>query len=471
MNGSRMGRNRMGRVLLLGCGIVSLSFLVLLYRSASAEIFRLKDLHFKCAQQQEALAAQLQVVFTYKEQLEKTLTNEKSANEAAKEELQKKASRERERRDKDSQEAMQRFNALQQSYNILKAERQDLEDDCKKKETIALESSKGLESKLQELRKKVSDDKKAIEQLKNKYEQLQQDKEQLDDKYDSLMKAQSQDNGSVQHLQKLVLQLQRELDEAKKSAHFVGMKNDESHQLPRGPDSDLNLDAVNSLAANDEKSPLVGADQAMQMAKPVSPKLQQGSRSSNNAVGAGVLQQANNVSSSSTSSTTPSQPLLRVKLPQGVPPIPKIYDSAGAGRASLEGKDEDLEPRRQLQPPGVVAAPMARPKHQMQGREAAINPPLKLAQVQRKVAAPNEERAADEWFKLKPGVQEVGDPHHFEKSGFEHGNEDVEQYDEYNYKEDQQNKNADLHLEEGEDEREDEDDYIHNNNANVVKHE
>lgn len=60
MSGSRLGRGRTGRLALYGgCGIVIL-LLVYLYRAATSEMTKLRELHEQCAHQQEALAAQLQ---------------------------------------------------------------------------------------------------------------------------------------------------------------------------------------------------------------------------------------------------------------------------------------------------------------------------------------------------------------------------------------------------------------------------
>lgn len=66
MNGSRLGRGRGGRLAIYGgCGVVIL-LLVLLYRAATSEMARLRELHVQCAHQQEALAAQLQGTLPYR---------------------------------------------------------------------------------------------------------------------------------------------------------------------------------------------------------------------------------------------------------------------------------------------------------------------------------------------------------------------------------------------------------------------
>lgn len=60
MSGSRLGRGRGGRLAIYGACLVVMVLIVFLYRAATTEMTRLRDLHVQCAHQQEALAAQLQ---------------------------------------------------------------------------------------------------------------------------------------------------------------------------------------------------------------------------------------------------------------------------------------------------------------------------------------------------------------------------------------------------------------------------
>ncbi|XP_008205688.1 uncharacterized protein DDB_G0284459 [Nasonia vitripennis] len=486
MSGSRLGRGRVGRLALLGGGALSIVFIVYLYRSTSAEMARLRDLHVKCAQQQEALAAQLQVLYEYKVQLEKTLSNEKSSNAAAKEELQQKASRERSLRDKDSLEAMQRFNSLQQNYKLLQTEHQDLKEDCKKKEDVALNNIKSLESRLQEVRaqlqesknqlKKAGEEKeKSMENLKNKYEQVVQDKETIEEKYNNLKKATGENNGDVERLQKQVIQLQRELEETKKSPHFSvgGLPVENSQVMPRHA-----KDVDNNVADNSVKSAAALQNNQMQVVRPSSQQQTGISSSKLSAAVPPALQSPSESSSksSSSSSTSTAKTPTKVKLPQGVPPIPRLPEpKPEEDQPPAEKKESAGQAPPPLKPAVEVPVIAAEPDQPKKSADEVANDELE-AQPQQNAQPRHvgeqilDRHEADSWYKVKPGVQEVGDPHHIDKNGFENagGNEDVEQYDDYNYKE-PQNKNGDLHLEEGEDEREDEDDYMPNMNA--VKHE
>lgn len=243
MSGSRLGRGRGGRLAVYGgCGVVVI-LLVFLYRAATSEMARLRELHIQCAHQQESLAAQLQVIFEYKVRLEKSLAEEKSSNAAVKQELQQRASREKSLRDKDSVEAMQRFNSLQQTHKILQTEHQDLQEECKKREKQALEETNRLEVTLQNLRsriKQITEDKektldekeKILNNFKNKYLKLETDRNNFEKKYNDLMASTGNTDSTIDHLKKEVFQLKRELEDEKRQCKTTSVQPSLASQKP-----------------------------------------------------------------------------------------------------------------------------------------------------------------------------------------------------------------------------------------------
>ncbi|XP_011864652.1 PREDICTED: Golgi integral membrane protein 4-like isoform X2 [Vollenhovia emeryi] len=220
MSGSRLGRGRGGRLALYGGCAVAVILTMIVYRNTISEMTRLQEMQVQCLHQQESLAAQLQVIFEYKVRLEKSLAEEKSSNVAVKQELQQRASREKSLRDKDSIEAMQRFNSLQQTYKLLQTEHQDLQEECKKHEKQALDETSRLETTLQDLRARIrqaQEDKfKAMENLKTKYLEITDEKKELQDKYNELLQNRDNTDSTVDHLRKEIFQLKRELESAKK---------------------------------------------------------------------------------------------------------------------------------------------------------------------------------------------------------------------------------------------------------------
>ena len=158
------------------------------------------------------------VIFEYKVRLEKSLAEEKSSNAAVKQELQQRASREKSLRDKDSIEAMQRFNSLQQTYKLLQTEHQDLKEECKKRDQQALEDTSKLETTLRELRSRIRQAREDKE--KTKFLELDTQKNELEQKYNDMLKNNEDTDSTIEHLRKEVIQLKRELDEAKVNQFF-----------------------------------------------------------------------------------------------------------------------------------------------------------------------------------------------------------------------------------------------------------
>lgn len=150
--------------------------------------------------------------------LEKSLAEEKSSNTAVKQELQQRATHEKSLRDKDSVESMQKYNSLQQQFKLLQSEHQDLKDECTTTQKLAFENKNSLETKLQELRSQVLDNKKlnqTLEHLKTKYLEIDNEKTKVENKYNDLLKYNGNADSRVEHLNKEVFQLKQELSDAK----------------------------------------------------------------------------------------------------------------------------------------------------------------------------------------------------------------------------------------------------------------
>lgn len=121
-------------------------------------------------------------------------------------------------RDKDSVEAMLRFNSLQQTYKLLQTEHQDLKEECKKREKQALDETNRLETTLQDLRSRIrqaQEKEKAYENFKNKYIEIETENMRLEEKYNKMIKTTSDTDSIIEHLRKEVFQLKRELENTK----------------------------------------------------------------------------------------------------------------------------------------------------------------------------------------------------------------------------------------------------------------
>ncbi|CAL7942116.1 unnamed protein product [Xylocopa violacea] len=445
MNGSRLARSRAVRLAVYGgCGVVVL-LLVFLYRAATSEMARLRDLHIQCAHQQETLAAQLQVIFEYKVRLEKSLAEEKSSNAAVRQELQQRATREKSLRDKDSIEAMQRFNSLQQNYKLLQSEHQDLQEEYKKEKSRLEATLRDLQTRIRQARE---DKDKTLEHLKNKFLELDTQKTELEQKYKDMLRSNGTNDSIINHLKKEVFQLQRELEEAKKFSRKAtsprpSMPNPQPLQ-PQSPEM---------------KSGNPGN-------QPVDPSQQQQSTvatSSMKSIPAVKLETSTSASSGNPASTSMdkalpiAKPASKSKLPVGVLPIPVMIDQ------KLENPEEkpDETARKKEEPKSKNNAD----SKEQEAENGNFGPPFP-ANVAKRVDDQAPDKRENGWFNVVPGVQEIGDElNHIRFPGMDAGaerNADAgdDQYEGVDYDKEPQQKNSDLQLVEGEDEGEDEDDQI-----------
>ncbi|XP_043273999.1 Golgi integral membrane protein 4 [Venturia canescens] len=464
MSGSRLGRGRGGRLAVYGaCGVVVV-LLVFLYRAATSEMSRLREMHAQCIHQQETFAEQLQVVFEYKVRLEKSLAEEKSSNAAVKQELQQRATREKSLRDKDSVEALRRFNSLQQTHKILQSEHQDLKEDCEKQQKQALEDRKRLEVTLRDLRSQLrearEDKEKSLEHLKTKYLEVDTDKSRLEDKYNALLKNTANDNSTIEHLRKEVMQLNRELKEnscKSSSSGPIMISQGSDHQLAQPNAANEGVQGV----AIDEQQGARPSSQQQQIAQSVatSPEKLGAAAKVETSTKSGV-NSASTIANKSANPVVPVKSAPKVKLPFGVLPILNIIDSnvelnAKAEETKKIGDDKNAAVRDNANEGGKNRGPIQPANNavpQVSGRrhmgEQILNGPDDA-----------------EWFRAK-GIQEIGDDlgNEGKMQDFEDGQvragADGADYDNY-YNKGPQQKNP----EESEDEGEEEDvaDYMNNN--------
>ncbi|XP_025988933.1 Golgi integral membrane protein 4 isoform X3 [Solenopsis invicta] len=524
MSGSRLGRGRTGRLALYGGCIVVVILTLIVYRNTISEMTRLQEMQVQCLHQQESLAAQLQVIFEYKVRLEKSLAEEKSSNAAVKQELQQRASREKSLRDKDSIEAMQRFNSLQQTYKLLQTEHKDLQEECKKHEKQALEETSRLETTLQDLRARIrqaQEEKfKALEHLKTKYLEVDDEKTRLEEKYNELLKSKDNTGSTVEHLRKEIFQLRRELENAKNfyakstppssvlvtpraSVSQSALQKEDSQPIPApqqqqqqngnivpaGPSEAKEINEQRESSANDLQQKQQQQKDVVDRPNVVDEEKngldeEQRKQSVTSSRKVENITVANNVNLMSPSvvdkpAPLPARPLSKVKVPVGVLPIPEIIEQKVVDDADEEKRQEDIRKREDaaaaaavhnnLQPP----PPKLAPANEMDDKEEKepvveagnLDPPFVVNPPARHVGEQIERRAKDTWLRVGPGVQEVGEELN-RVPGLDDGqaNGGDDQYDGGDYDKEPQQKN-DIHLAEGEDEGEDEGDmfeYPHN---------
>ncbi|RZF32159.1 hypothetical protein LSTR_LSTR004022 [Laodelphax striatellus] len=186
MSSARMVRSAKTRFLLSALLAFVFVALTYLYHNSQSKVDELKKHVATCDQQQESLAAQLQVIFEYKLRLEKSLQKEKAEHKETKEECQNKAQEEKILREKETNDAVDKYNALSQHFKLLESSHKDLTEDCDKIRKAQLENvddistlESKIQSLLQELKQVQESKNKTIETMKSQYEELQKENEHL----------------------------------------------------------------------------------------------------------------------------------------------------------------------------------------------------------------------------------------------------------------------------------------------------
>ncbi|XP_021704525.1 uncharacterized protein LOC5572554 isoform X1 [Aedes aegypti] len=172
----------------IGLGILILmAGFVAIFHSSQQQLDELRQLGIRCEQQQEAISAKMQVVVDQKLRLENSLASERMINEQNRLEQQQKTQDEKEQHSKATMEANIRYASLQQHYNLVKTQKDDLEEECSKAKKKQLEEINSLKLKVTELQGKVSLHQKAsatdVEHLKNQIVQLKQEKANIESTY------------------------------------------------------------------------------------------------------------------------------------------------------------------------------------------------------------------------------------------------------------------------------------------------
>ncbi|XP_053693661.1 GATOR complex protein WDR24-like isoform X2 [Sabethes cyaneus] len=172
----------------IGLGIlVLMAGFVAIFHSSQQQLDELRQLGLRCEQQQEAISAKMQVVVDQKLRLENSLASERMINEQSRAEQHQKSQDEKEQHSKVTMEANIRYASLQQHYNLMKSQLDDLTEECSSSKKKQLEEINSLRLKVSELQGKVSLHQKEsandVEHLKAQVKQLTIDKTNLETNY------------------------------------------------------------------------------------------------------------------------------------------------------------------------------------------------------------------------------------------------------------------------------------------------
>ena len=270
MTSSRLVRGTKGR--LFAClGVLTLfAGVVFLYHSTRVELDVARNSLSKCHQEQDSLAAQVQVISEYKKNLEKSLNQEKAEHRQTKEQLQAQMNDEQQLRNKENIENVKKYKALQQQYNLLKSEHEDLNENCNKaklEQASCAEALSHMEAQLTTLHQEQEIKDGQVDSLKSKFLRLEEENKVLLQKLTELQKENGLDklHNRDKMLQAAVLSSSTKQGDTHETAHGA-----DGIPLNKQPQNVLPLAQKSSTAAQEE---------ILQPARPAQPGLLQSAAS------------------------------------------------------------------------------------------------------------------------------------------------------------------------------------------------
>ncbi|XP_059469091.1 Golgi integral membrane protein 4-like isoform X2 [Neocloeon triangulifer] len=122
MNTPRIGRGSKGRVFLYIGVVMIVGITVVIIHETQSRMDDMRKTSEKCQQQQESLAAQLQVIFEYKTRLEKSVQQEKADHKKTHDDLSSQLETEKTKRTREVLDTTNKLASLQQHYKLLQSQ-------------------------------------------------------------------------------------------------------------------------------------------------------------------------------------------------------------------------------------------------------------------------------------------------------------------------------------------------------------
>ncbi|XP_046669818.1 Golgi integral membrane protein 4-like isoform X1 [Homalodisca vitripennis] len=222
MTSARLVRSTKSRLFVYICAVLAFGMIVYMFHGSQLQLDDSRKSLASCNQQSESLSAQLQVIFEYKLRLEKSLQKEKTDHKQTRDECQNRARQDKDDRERELVEAANKYSALQQSTSLLQSKQKDLEEEnneLRKKNLKLLDEidiqKKQFTAKFIEEQQLRATKEKAIENVKNRNLELEVKYNKLAEEYEVLKKDKVPESSRLGSLEKVKLQLERELENTK----------------------------------------------------------------------------------------------------------------------------------------------------------------------------------------------------------------------------------------------------------------
>ncbi|XP_025193929.1 Golgi integral membrane protein 4-like isoform X2 [Melanaphis sacchari] len=158
------------------CMVLVLSAVLYIFHETQVELIDVRHSASSCTHQLESISSQLQVIVEHKLKLERSLEEEKHEHLKTKEELNAAIQDEKQLRDKQNVDSMNRYNEIERNHEVLQEEEKNLREALEKLKLKYLEEK----NKNKQLTQKLNDAQDKILNLKNEKVKLKSGKENLE---------------------------------------------------------------------------------------------------------------------------------------------------------------------------------------------------------------------------------------------------------------------------------------------------
>ncbi|XP_054743966.1 putative leucine-rich repeat-containing protein DDB_G0290503 isoform X4 [Anastrepha obliqua] len=379
MTGTRFARTGRCRFFVCLAVLTLMLCMVAIFRSSQQQLDETREQRLHCERQQEQLNEQLQNMAEQKYNQQKTLEEERNEQMEARHNLEQKLKELTILRTNEQMDLSVRYDKLQQAHKLLKSEHNELVAECQKSKKDLLESTNGLEKKLQFVRSEADKEKNVlngdITLWREKYNAVVVAKERLEALLDA-SGAQSELKIKIINLERTVAEYQQHCDykkDARNQNDIPLNMSDGAHNtstqtrieksfneqiLPiekvvEGGEGEGNVMAQIRQPPANHSAASVGAKMISPLSPPRKAATTEASKSEQH-----VLEANAPVKQTNSSSTTSGLPPLPVppnprKLPENVAPIPANFDELlkedRANQKADNAKEADVDAAEEVQ--------------------------------------------------------------------------------------------------------------------------
>ncbi|XP_026804798.1 Golgi integral membrane protein 4-like isoform X2 [Rhopalosiphum maidis] len=179
------------------CMVLVFSAVLYVFHETQVELDGVRHTASSCTHQLESISSQLQVIVEHKLKLERSLEEEKHEHLKTQEDLNAAIQDEKQLRDKQNVDSMNRYNEIERSHEVLQEEEKNLREELEKLKLKYLEEEKKNKQLIQEL----NDAQNRIQNFKNEKMKSESEKENLENNQNNNLQK-SSESSNIKFIQK-----------------------------------------------------------------------------------------------------------------------------------------------------------------------------------------------------------------------------------------------------------------------------